>query len=165
MGISISYGSRTKKLEFSGTGVTATMATSGCQMANNIVVSISDENLIASNIKSGVTIFGITGTYTGSAAKITIINKTDSADGDVEYALSANGTLWPQDFTTLSPKSTTSIDISGYNYIKFNNTTANNYRIYGVFYEGDIDYVPFPWGETGSYAISSGQYITIEEQY
>lgn len=164
MGIRISYGSSTKDLTLSGTGVTATMATRGCQMENNIVVSISDENLIASNIKSGVTIFGITGTYTGSAAKITIINKTQSDDGDLEYALSADKINWTV-FTILSPKNTTSIDISGYNYIKFNNTTANNYRIYGVFYEGDIDYVPFPWGETGSYDIYSGQTITIEEQY
>lgn len=158
MGISISYGSRTKKLEFSGTGVTATMATSGCQMANNIVVSISDENLIASNIKSGVTIFGITGTYTGSAAKITIINKTDSADGDLEYALYANGTSWPQGFTTLSPKSTTSIDISGYTHIKFKNPAAETYKIIGVEYND----VSFPPGESASYAIYSGQNITIE---
>lgn len=159
MGIRISYGSSIKDLTLDGTGVTATMATRGCQMANNIVVSISDENLIASNIKSGVTIFGIAGTYTGAAPKITITNRVagQSSDGDVAYALSADKINWTV-FTILS-NTTTSIDISGYKHIKFNNPTAETYKIIGVEY----DDVEFTSGETGSYDIYSGQTIIIEQ--
>ena len=42
---------------------TKTLKTNGKYMEDDVVINVSDNNLIASNIKHGIDIFGITGTF------------------------------------------------------------------------------------------------------
>lgn len=50
--------------------------------------TISDDNLIAANIKNGVSIFGVTGSYTGSSDGIVLVSESQDEHGGVIYSIS-----------------------------------------------------------------------------
>lgn len=54
----------------------------GTYLSDDVVVQ-GDGNLVASNIKSGVSIFGVTGTYSGSAPQYTVDSYSNSVYGFV----------------------------------------------------------------------------------
>ena len=68
-----------------GGSVTVYARKNGSNAANITVSAKSDSNLTAGNIKSGVTIFGVTGTYSGGSHSITItpdtVGKSSEPDG------------------------------------------------------------------------------------
>lgn len=63
-----------------------TLATAGKYCPSNLIIQ-GDSNLIATNIKSGVSIFGVAGSYTGDGGFITgTIEPKDSSDNEKDMA-------------------------------------------------------------------------------
>ena len=75
MGSTISY--KNNQISSFNTG-TKTLKTSGKYMEDDVTVNVSDNNLIASNIKHGIDIFGITGTF---KTRIGVVTATPSSRG------------------------------------------------------------------------------------
>lgn len=59
-------------------GTTTQTISSGKILTGNQVI-LGDSNLVAANIKNGVTIFGVTGTYQGGANKLTLYAQTNAS--------------------------------------------------------------------------------------
>ena len=73
-------GSITNITRYSYTPGTADIVISSGQFINNNIVIDGDTNLVASNIRSGVTIFGVLGTYTGGAGSWNVTYLSGYAD-------------------------------------------------------------------------------------
>ncbi len=74
-----------------------------------------DSNLLASNIKSGVSIFGVSGTYEGSAGNVISVPVTSIAVNPVQIIVAdVRSTMTPTSFFSLwvSPNQSTSITVS-----------------------------------------------------
>ena len=87
------------------------------------ILITGDENLIASNIKTGVSIFGITGTYTGSAAS-----------GSLVKAKAASLTLG-----TFSSYGTTSLTVEKYQNLKVSNGEITATSVGSVVFDSTED--------------------------
>jgi len=95
------YDHFTPETSYTPTTTATTLTTDGKIVDGNITIA-GDTNLIASNIKSGVSIFGITGTYTGGGGSTTtIIFDADNQDSIYLVYNSTNYSL--ADFVALKP--------------------------------------------------------------
>ena len=78
------------------------VASAGDYIVNGPIVVYGDTNLIASNIKSGTSIFGVTGTYTGSGSS------SSSSISTATVTINANSVITSVAYTRVSTNSLTS---------------------------------------------------------
>lgn len=130
----------TKTVSVTPRVTTAGYISNGTAGNSNISLSVTDANFIASNIKSGVTIFGLTGTYEGSGG------------GTTPTGVSI-GTK------TVTPTSTSSVSFTGLSgqptafIITYTGTLAEGNKISTIMYDGtkiDGQYMTTTsnWGST-----------------
>lgn len=68
-------------------------AVSGGKYLNSAIQIMGSSNLIASNIKSGVNIFGVTGTYSGTTGNTLVGSGTFVGNGSSNVSLSTSTTI------------------------------------------------------------------------
>lgn len=118
----------TKTVSVTPNVTTAGYIANGTAGNSSISLSVTDANFIASNIKSGVTIFGLTGTYEGSGGGTT---PTGVSIGTTATTLtSSNNTIT---FSGLLGEPTSFVVITNANL-----TPASNIQMAMVVYDGTV---------------------------
>ena len=152
------------------------------------IAQVSDANLVAANIKSGVTILGVTGTHAGSGTLA--ISTTGNKDvGDYKYAyidvanianldpanivkdvtiLGVTGTAVAGTGTGDAKLNTPSIALgslsSSYDYFYIYNNNNGNFVTYYDIYNGNTLLTTVS-GSTGTVTVNLREYITVDGTY
>lgn len=170
------------------TGKLSITATTEVDCSSYATAQVSDANLKAENIKSGVTVLGVTGTHAGSGSLA--ISTTGNKDvGDYKYAyidvanianldpanivkdvtiLGVTGTAVAGTGTGDAKLNTPSISLgslsSSYDYFYIYNNNNGNFVTYYDIYNGNTLLTTVS-GSTGTVTVNLREYITVDGTY
>lgn len=130
----------TKKTAATYTPSTSNQTIASGQYLNGTQTIKGDSNLIASNIKSGVSIFGVNGTYSGSAS---------GGSNNIETFHITSKTA------TISPTISGTVSVWGYGYYSANTYSKTTYAFVGDGYYTSSSYGT-PSKTSSSFSISNG---------
>ena len=132
----------TKKAAATYTPSTSNQTIASGQYLNGVQTIKGDANLVASNIKSGVSIFGVAGSYTGSGGSGSSTNNCEA------YHITSTS-------ATINFQGSGTVKVFGYGYKKVSTYQSTVYSFVGDgYYTGS--YYGTPSKTTASFSVSGG---------